>query len=169
MSARYYCESFLITHLCLVLSSAKKRSLPVLLYSRACLKPPACYGKQMLSRLYYFSKHSYPLPCYFLWSARLAALTSRSPPLLVSATLTPASHPPMPPPPILSASDQRRTSQTGSWWLRMFKIQVICHETGRGCRNGQTTEILHNSLLSRLRINSTFVSSLLNKGFSAIL
>lgn len=81
MSARYYCESFLITHLCLVLSSAKKRSLPVFLYSRACLKPPACYGKQMLSRLYYFSKHSYPLPCYFLWSARLAALTSPSPPL----------------------------------------------------------------------------------------
>lgn len=97
MSARYYCESFLITHLCLVLSSAKKRSLPVLLYSRACLKPPACYGKQMLSRLYYFSKHSYPLPCYFLWSARLAALTSPSPPPLVSAALTPASHPSQPP------------------------------------------------------------------------
>lgn len=137
MSARYYCESFLITHLCLVLSSAKERSLPVLLYSLACLKPPACYGKQMLSRLYYFSKHSYPLPCYFLWSARLAALTSPSPPLLVSATLTPASHPSQPsrpPSPILSASDQRRTSQTGSRWLRMFKIRVICHETGRGVR-----------------------------------
>lgn len=94
MSARYYCESFLITHLCLVLSSAKRRSLPTVppLYSRACLKPPACYGKQMLSRLYYFSKHSYPLPCYFLWSARLATLAP-SPPL-VSARLTPSLSPP---------------------------------------------------------------------------
>lgn len=166
MSARYYCESFLITHLCLVLSSAKKRSLPVLLYSLACLKPPACYGKQMLSRLYYFSKHSYPLPCYFLWSARLAALTSPSPPLLVSATLTPASRPPHAPNPqssLPATRDGPARPVHGGYGCSKFRSSVM----RRG--GGQTTEILHNSLLSRLRINSTFVSSLLNKTFSAIL
>lgn len=86
MSARYCVEGFLITHLCLVLSSAKVHSLSVVFFP-SCLKPPACYRKQMLSRLYYFSKHSYPLPCYFLWSARLATLTFF---FLPSSPLTPS-------------------------------------------------------------------------------
>lgn len=64
----------------------------LLSFSRACLKPPACYGKQMLSLQYYFSKHSYPLPCYFLWSVRPASLTF---------FFTPSS-PKQPSPPVLS-------------------------------------------------------------------
>jgi len=77
---------------------------PLSFFPLARLKPPACSGKQMLSRLYYFSKHSYPLPCYFLWSARLAALTFFPPhhPLLLL----------LPPPP----SDQRADTQ----WLSRF-------------------------------------------------
>lgn len=124
MSARYYCESFLITHLCLVLSSAKRRSLlhRTPLYSRACLKPPACYGKQMLSRLYYFSKHSYPLPCYFLWSARLATLAPS--PLLVSARLAPS---------IRSLRPLCQRTETDQPLRCGFKIQVICHQTASEC------------------------------------
>jgi len=39
--------------------------------SCACLNPAAWLGKQMVSAQYYFSKHSYPLSCCFLWSAGL--------------------------------------------------------------------------------------------------
>lgn len=123
----------------------------------------------MLSRLYYFSKHSYPLPCYFLWSARLA-LTFFFPPSSHALPSTSFS----PPSSILSASDQRAETDRPDQFTVAVDVWNSAHLfpviRGQGVHSG--SDLLDSpfnmpwpseeGFISGLRVNLHSVNSPLN-------
>lgn len=110
MSARYYCESFLITHLCLVLSSAKRRSLPTVPPFIPGLVSSLLHATENRCYLGYITSQSTHILSHVIFFDLLGSLLS--PPPRSSSQL--ASPQPLAPSIrflVLSASEQRRTSR----------------------------------------------------------
>lgn len=143
MSARYYSESFLITHLCLVLSSAKRRSLPHTPFIPG-LVSSLLHATENRCYLDYITSQSTHILSHVIFFDLLGSLLSPSPlPCRFSSQLPspePLAPPSAPSSSVLSAIEQR--------WTSSFKIQIICHRAGSECVNRRASKILHKSLLS---------------------